>query len=77
MDHFEQHTYTELSPAIHGVNVPKGRVLESYIGNYYTCGVHNFNKIRSSEMKSSLPPHVPPDITLAINRPIFTYRKLI
>lgn len=62
--------YVKLLPAIYRVNVPKRRVLENHIGYDNASGVHEFNKIWSSELERSLPPHVPPDITLAINRPI-------
>lgn len=54
------------------MNVPKWRVLENHIGNDDVFRVQEFNEIWSSELKSSLPPHVPPHISLAINCPILT-----
>lgn len=64
-----------LVPAIDRVNVPKRRIPDNNIGNYNFSRVHKFNEIRSSKLKSSPPPHVPPDISLAINCPILTYEK--
>lgn len=61
-----------LLPAIDWVNIPKGRVLKNDVGNDDALGVHELNKIGSGELKGSLPPHVPPDVSLAINSPIFT-----
>lgn len=52
------------------MNVPKGGVLEDDVGNDNAPGVHEFDKIRSSELEGSIPPHVPPDTSLAINRSI-------
>jgi hypothetical protein len=57
------------------VNVPKWRILENYIGNDNVSGVHEFNETRPSKLKSSPPPHVPPDTPLAINCPILTYEN--
>jgi hypothetical protein len=57
------------------VNVPKWRILENHIGNDNVSGVHEFNETRPGKLKSSLPPHVPPDTSLAINCPILTYEK--
>lgn len=57
------------------MNVPKWRVLENHIGNDNVFRVQEFNEIWSSKLKSSLPPHVPPHISLAINCPILAWKK--
>ena len=63
--------------AIYGVNVPKRGVLENHIGDDNTSRIHEFNKIWSSILEGALPPHVPPDSSLAINCSIFTYKRTI
>lgn len=57
------------------MNVPERRVLENHIRNNNVSGIYDFNEIWSSELKGSLPPHVPPDFSLAVNCPILTYAQ--
>ena len=57
------------------MNVPKRRVQEHYVGNDDIVRIDKFNKIRPSVHQSPCPPHIPPDITLAINGPILTYHN--
>lgn len=61
-----------LLPTIDGVYVPEWRIPENHIRNDDVSRVHKLNKIWSSKLKGSLSPHVPPDISLAINGPILT-----
>lgn len=71
-NNIEQHAHSNPLPAIHRVDIPEGGIHENHIGDDYASGVHEFNKTRTCELKSSLPPHVPPDITLAIDCTILT-----
>ena len=54
------------------MNVPEGGVLEDHVGDDNVSGIHKFNEIRSGMLQSSLSPHVPPNISLAIDCAIFT-----
>nr|GMD18916.1 hypothetical protein Iba_scaffold41534CG0010 [Ipomoea batatas] len=60
-------SWSDSLPAIHRVDIPEGGVHENHIGDEYASRVQEFNETWTRELKSSLPPHVPPDIALAIN----------
>ena len=59
-------------PAVYRMNIPKWRVLENHIGNNDISRVLELDKIWSSKLQGSLPPHVPPNPTLAIDCSLLT-----
>ena len=49
------------------MDVPKWWISENHIRDDDICGMHQLQEIWSCEREGSLPPHIPPHITLAIN----------
>ena len=53
--------------------IPKWRVEECNILNYYIFWINKFNKVTSCVLQGVIEPHIPPHWSLTINSSIFTY----
>jgi len=55
------------------MDVPEGWVLEDDVGDVNASGMHELHKVGPGVLKSPLPPHVPPHLTLPVDDSLVTW----